>query len=495
VLSTEATKSRSAGASGAGAKLSELSRHALFITRDASTYQRIVRVSPPFPGTNQLGAVATGLADHQIGLFDVSSTGAPKARGRIELPKEAADLDVYPTGPDSFQLAYCNAFELWLAKLGRQGTAVEPELVYTVPHDESSGATSRPELRAIRQLTPGFVLAISNLPKAAGVVLQAIRLPSPKNDKARLAVSERLPKSVHKATALTVRSLSPPETPGAKTGDVQYTIAIASHDGSILLYTLEHNSVQTIDVLVHLTLVRVLKDVHPLAITGLALSPFAPPAKATSRVQVIKLASISVSNTVAVHTIPLRKFIDRSVPLRKGGPPRPVRYVVATKTSRFAITPLVFVLTVIVLIMAIVGQVFLEMYGHSRPVLHAHKFLPSWHGTLRSPAGLSNEFLAGLVGDVKAQPGDRIVLREEAVTPADGEKSASAPAGQIQADVHDEEVHGPAKVWEELPPKQREAWKRRLKSAGHWAEGMGDSVFKGILFGELAGAVGRAVAG
>ena len=95
-----------------------------------------------------------------------------------------------------------------------------------------------------------------------------------------------------------------------------------------------------------------------------------------------------------------------------------------------------------------------------------------------------------------AAGGAPIVLRADAVSPAapgaDG-KLDDVPV--VQADVHDEAVHGPAAAWEDLSPKQKAAWKDRLREAGHWAEGMGDSVFKGILFGELAGAVGRAVAG
>jgi len=68
---------------------------------------------------------------------------------------------------------------------------------------------------------------------------------------------------------------------------------------------------------------------------------------------------------------------------------------------------------------------------------------------------------------------------------------------EVSARVHDEETDGPhgGKTWDELEHQQKEAWKRKLKDAGHWTEGMGETVFKGVLFGELAGAVGQAVAG
>ena len=35
----------------------------------------------------------------------------------------------------------------------------------------------------------------------------------------------------------------------------------------------------------------------------------------------------------------------------------------------------------------------------------------------------------------------------------------------------------------------------RLKKAGHWSEGMGETIFKGILFSELAGVVGGMMGG
>lgn len=67
----------------------------------------------------------------------------------------------------------------------------------------------------------------------------------------------------------------------------------------------------------------------------------------------------------------------------------------------------------------------------------------------------------------------------------------------METHVHDEEKQGKheAKTWEELPRDQKEGWKRRLSDAGHWAEEMGESVLKGVLFSELAGVVGEAVRG
>jgi len=77
-----------------------------------------------------------------------------------------------------------------------------------------------------------------------------------------------------------------------------------------------------------------------------------------------------------------------------------------------------------------------------------------------------------------------------------GEKG-SADAGDVKLWVYNEKVHGPhgGKTWEQLGHKQKEAWKQKLKSAGHWAEDMGETLLKGVVFGELGGAVGQAIGG
>jgi len=355
-------------------------------------------------------------------------------------------------------------------------------LVYTIPHDTRTGA-ARPSFRAIRFLTPLFAIALANLPGDGGVVLQGLRLPSPKNDKARLAVAANLPRSMSKGTGMAVRNLSLPPTPPAKLGDTQFVIAVAGRDGSIAVFTLEQKSVHSVDMLYDLLPVRIIKEVHPL-ITDLAFSVFTPP-KTTGRPQFIKLASVSATCTAAVHSIPLKKFVDRSTPVRKGGPPRPVRYVVGVKSQRPSATPVIATVTIIVLLMAFLGQIYLESYGFTRPVLHAHKFMPAWTGARPLP---QDPVASGWLFDLKAEHGDGIVVREEVVASGAGPR-------QIQIDaVHDEEVHGPARTWDDLQPKEKKAWREKLKAAGHWGEQMGESVFKGILFGEMAGAVGRAAA-
>ncbi|KAM5351241.1 hypothetical protein ACJ41O_003964 [Fusarium nematophilum] len=485
-LAIEQSKARaSAGTKTPDAKVSEVSRAALFANPDPDTYQRLLRRAGP------MGAAATAMCkEPQLAVFEASG-GAPKLRGVLELPREAEDLDIVQIGDNQFQVAFCYKYDLYLVNIGKENS--DPELVYTMPDDHGE----RPVFRSIRYLSPNFLLAAANLPKRNGVVLQGFRLPYAGHDKARLAVNARIPRKIS-ATGLAVANLSPPASPGAPLGETQFIVAVAGNDSSISLFTVEATAGASLELLSKLWPLYTLRDVHSGGITGVAFSTFVTP-KTHVRQQFIKLASISMQKTVAVHSIPLTKHVDKA-PRNKKGPPRPVRYVTALKARGPSSRPVAITLAIIALIIAIIGQAVLEVYGIQPPILNAQKFVPSWHGTLRTPdhapaAFLADEFIAKLAGRdaAKIDAGETLVVYEGEATPAtaDGEDTV----GKLQLDVHEPSVHGPGKTWEELGEKQKEAWKARLKEAGAWTQGMGESVFKGILFGELAGAVGRAVGG
>lgn len=89
----------SAPAKAKAGDIQELSRTALFKTGDKEAYQRVMRISAPYDGSKQVGAVATGTSkDPQIALFDLPTWKNPKAapalRGVLEVAKEAMDMDI-----------------------------------------------------------------------------------------------------------------------------------------------------------------------------------------------------------------------------------------------------------------------------------------------------------------------------------------------------------------------------------------------------------------
>lgn len=488
-LAIETSKGRSnSGAKATEVKVSELSRSALFANPDEASYQRLIRVS------GGAGAAASAFSkDPQIAIFDTTGT-TPKPKGVLELPKDAEAIDIIQTADNEFLLVYCYKYDLYLAKIGKGHD--EPQLIYTISEDEPQ----RPSFRSLRFLTPNFVLALANLPNRSGAVLQAFRLPSPGHEKARIAVAARIPRKIM-ATSLAVTNVSPPPTANAPIGDAQFIIAVGGQDSSISLYTMSHRSASKIELLYDLFQLYTLNNVHEADnISGLAFSTFVVP-KSTTRPQAIKLASISLQSSIAVHSIPLKKFVD-STPRNKNAPPRPPRYVIAMKSkgsgqTRTAIT----LFTVSVVILAIVGQVIMSRYGHYRFSFFGRPMGgPAPIINLRSPDHQPDyfhqqQFLSKVVGSSNQVPeGETMVLYEAAHPPAAAEQGGEA-VKKIQVDVHDAEVHGKGKTWDQLEAEQQIAWKQRLYDAGAWTQHMGENVFRGVLFGELAGAVGQAVGG
>ncbi|KAK4114019.1 hypothetical protein N656DRAFT_777142 [Canariomyces notabilis] len=527
VLAAELPSKAKAGA--AGPNITELSRSALLSSTDLEAYQRVLRISPPFTGSKQVGAVATGTIgrakDAQIAIFDVPPAGsnnpAPSLRGKVELVKEAMDVDVLQTSDEDYQLIYCDDYDIYAMNISKTDTT-GPHCIFTMPHDESSGAKARPSFRCIRYLTTTFVLAVANLPNAGGAVLQGFRLPRPsdmgkeeeaaagKRGKARLAISAHLPRSITRATGLAVRNLSPPPSPSARQGDTQFVVAVTGQDSSITVYTVEHqtSSVSDVNLITKLHPVTTLKAVHQGPISGIAFSHFIPPPKPSSsssapptRAPHLKLASVgSMANTLVVHSLPLKKVTPANLPR---GPPRPPRYVLGLKSHGPSPRDLIIFSAVVFATLALLLQGLLEVKGLARPLIGARNFTPvSWHAEpayrshhdrLISEKGKDGSLFADYrarsaqLATTKGQEdGDGGLVVLHAGGEGDGDDSVSVH-------VHDEEKHGQARRWDDMGRAQKEAWKERLKKAGHWGEEMGEAVFKGVLFGEIAGVVGAMV--
>ncbi|KAK3333984.1 hypothetical protein B0T19DRAFT_383060 [Cercophora scortea] len=536
-------KPKGKAASGGGPKITELSRSSLFSSKDPDAYQRVLRLSPAFAGSSspQLGAAATGLSkDPQIALFSIPpGSAAPIPRGVLELTKEAMDLDLIQTSSDAWQLVYCDDYEIYTLDIGTSTTSAEaPRLVFTMPHDSATGSP-RPTFRAIRYLTPTFVLAVTNRPQSGGVILQGFRLPKEPGleAKARLAVSAHLPSHVKRTTGMAVRNLSPRASAETKQGATQFVIAVPGQDSSVTVYTLDHQTQGDIALVNNLYPVKTLRNVHPSAISGVVFSQFTPPTPTTStststststteRVQYIKLASIgSMGNTVVVHSIPLKKVVSNNT-----SKTQQQRYVVALKGTNPMTSGLLLFMAIGVLVMAIVGQGLLEIKGvSSRTVVGARYWTPaSWHENwgrryiherghgqkyetvpvMQTPSGADgaqagsggggsgsrflDEHLAGLGLELGLGSGERIVFLH-----TEGEGEGNGKEGGVRVEKHEEGKEGDetpkGRAWEELPDAQKEAWREKLKKAGHWGEEMGETIFKGVLFGEIGGLVGALV--
>ncbi|EHK97093.1 hypothetical protein M7I_7236 [Glarea lozoyensis 74030] len=510
-------------------KITETSRSILFKGADPDTYQRLLRLSKPFPNQVQLGAVATGLTkDPEIVLFDTSSTTPPKSRGAVRGGREAVDLDFLQTGDSEYQFAYCDIFDVFLKKITSTVSDEEPQTIYKTPASRSTERVTVPQFRALRWLTKDSLLMLTNIHSNGGAVLQLLRLPPSGKGECRVARSHRLPPRITKASALAVCNLTPPLSPSAPQDYTQFVIAVAAQDMSVSLFKLDLQAEVGVTLFSKIKPFRTFKDVHPYQITGLTFSNFEPPAHpVTARTppQNLKLASVGVSNTVVVHTIPLFP-----VPLSvKRGQSKTPRYVVALPSSAVVVGLSVALITLGVLLASIFIQTILEIRGAVPNYINARHHIPL---VIQEAIGKPYSFPEGYDGSSRASnqpvlsgrrghlgqpteetdpplPGADIVsdpvrLAEllQNIQKNDGDDTAQkyfitehgeSPDG-INAHLHDEAVHS-GHSWEDLTQEQRVKWQQKLKDAGYWAEDMGETILKGIVFGTLGGMVGQAVGG
>lgn len=539
----------------AGKKTTPLSRASLFRTKihkpapgqKIDTYQRILRLSP-WRGADspRIAAIATGLAPSgEIVLFD-ATTPTPQESdvlGRIRLGdgEEAEDVDIIDLDGEEkgkkngkrFKVAYTNGVDVFTFEIDssrRSNASPEVRCVYTVPFpDYYAKNKARPRFRALRFLSPTALLLLQNAPDRGGCELVVLSLPSSSSSPSSgdgafgtIIRRRKLRRMMKIGLGLDVCNL------GANPdGERQFIVAVSGNDQSIEVLTLEYspknrrynrNNYGGYDKLRPYT---VLRDVHPFSMTKLCFSTFTPPAypvTGTVRPQSVKLASVSMGNTVVVHTLPLSPF--PSVHTRE---PRYVLVVPGHPQAwETAYSGLVALL--IVAIGCFLLQAFTEIRGGVPPYLGATEWLPP---RIREMVARPYMFENGLPGryledrlahapetqgqtpEVKMRRTLRDILaaRRAAGAVDLATESAAPPAIVVHHDdtaisVHvasqggDEAViaRETARRWEDLQPEERESWKRRLVEAGQWAVEEGEEILKGVLFAEVAGAVEGLVA-
>jgi hypothetical protein len=509
------------GEKAATSKISELSRSALFDGTEKETYQRLIRLSKPFPGSAQFGATATafGSKGEEVVLFDTtgSPSAAPKIRGRIQVDIEAEDVDVIQTGKDEFLFAYCTKYDIFIKTISSKTDSSEPRRI--TPAMAEHETQTKPVFRSLRFLSPEFLLMLTNLHGRKGAVMQVLRLPASDRNKISQAARTKLPSQVRQATGLAVCNLSPRTSPSDEQGFAQLVIAVAGHDMSVSLYTMEFQRHGPLAMATQPKLLQRLKDVHPFQITGLALSNFISPTESKSS-QDIKLATISAGNTVTVHTIPL-------IPLPKSSPP----IYIVSGTTESIFTPSVILTILATLAFAFFAQMALEVRGSSPALFGLSKHIapdvaewlrvshpipnavfgtpkPTISSTISTTTSIftpthaesEDQSFASLLEALISQqaeqssPGGKspvIVIREHHLDPSAEGGTSTNRKSSIKADLHDEDVHGPhgGKMWEDLTSEERERWTKKLKDAGYWAEGYLETIMKEVFWGVVGEAV------
>ncbi|KAI9764286.1 MAG: hypothetical protein M1840_008577 [Geoglossum simile] len=458
---------------------------------DKDVYQRITRLSPlrrvgsAHRPPRQLAAIATGFSP--VGEILLLSSVQPNlVRGRINLGKlEAADIDILEAGSQEFQVAYCTDHEVNLCAISAQLMAkardkpVAARLVYerlsVIP------GRGRPTFRALRFLTPSLVLLLLNLPGRCGAELLVLQVED--QDKGHVILQKRLHSSMKAGACLDVAILRQGGK-GEADGDQQFVIAVAGQDISLEILTLDYSAQAGLGKFRTFSIIR---NVHPHQMTKICFSQFvpangAPPKPSEVGPETLKLASVSMGNTVVIHTLPLSVIHHKS---------RPPRYVLTRPRRSRTAQAVLSILLVVVALAAIAIQV---LRGGSPPILGITRIAPGFreHTTephvintdKGSPVPQSIGYLKSLLDQDDGEKSPKtIVIREDDET-------------EVRADVHTgEEAAKGAKKWEELEEHQKEGWKKKLAEAGQWVAGEGEAILKGVFFAELGGAIGGAVGG
>ena len=491
----------------------------------SDSYQRVLRASPiKSPNEARLAVIASGLArENEIIAFQPVSNARSSTVdeiSRISLGKtEAEDVDVTPVKRVGHLLAYCTSKSVFIQQLpNTKGSKIEePVKVY-------ENTSSQASFRALRLLTPKHVLLLQNLPGGTGAELLVLRIDQ-ENSSGRITLQKRLSK-VKKAVGLDICALS--ENPS---GEKQFVIAVSDNTASIEILTIEYTPSTGLKAFRPCT---VLRSVHPGLLTRLTFSNFIGPSLPVSKdtlPQSIRLASVGVEGTIVVHTLHLSPY-----PPEKNDNPR---YVLNVPGSSVAAQN-VFSICMAILIIGLAAfllQATLEVKGAVPLTLGAPNWLsPSWRDRLYKPYSvLANETTADTipqaVSDAIAAINPSADTMPSALTSAiDAIKSAPShitipsvdlaqarlidlvssntqletPKAVVIRDTGPDlstEIHHDVdavkekalKKWEDLSEKQQRGWKQKLVDAGHWVEDQGETVLKGVFFGELAGVVAAGV--
>ncbi|KAL4883084.1 hypothetical protein BJY04DRAFT_206677 [Aspergillus karnatakaensis] len=503
-----------------------LSQESLFRTvagpkGTTDTYQRITRLSPwKDEGASRVGAITTGLASSGEIVFFNAHTTKPSEKdviGRIRLKsgEEAEDIDIASQHEEKslFTVAYTNGTEVFTCRISpetRSNAAPEVKCVYS-PLTGANDKGPRPRFRAVRFLSPTTLLLLQNAPERKGAELVLLDLRSAASQ-ATITRRYKLRKSIKIGLGLDVCNL------GADSeGRQQSMIAVSGSDQSLEVLTLENTSRGYSRFRVYTTL----RDVHPFSMTRICFSPFTPPPHPVTPEtppQYVKLASVSMGNTVVVHTFALSPTPPSSrnprYVLVRPGESDVLTGIFGTLTSALSIALVIFLL-----------QAFTEIRGVMPPYLGISTYLPpdirdaiavpynvppplpsplspitesqlTTQGISAEPEVIGPE--PQLLQDIIPESGPSLLiscnpsnneLRIEPHSPNPAsklEEEGSKTAQESYSLESDSTLHS-ARQWTDLSAEDRLSWKTHLINSGLWdqQEDEDESILQGIFFREL----------
>lgn len=513
------------------------------------TYQRLLRLSPyKAPELPRIGAIATGLAPAgEIILFNATShpqTSDVIGRIRLGNGEEAEDIDIIELEDGKFLVAYTDGTDVYTFEVSpsrRSNTAPEVKTVFTIPKT----LPKRSKYRALRFLSPTAILLLQNTIDRTASELSILSIPA--KGSGTIVRRKKLRKSIKIGLSLDVVNFGE-----GQNHERQYFIALAGSDQSIETLVLDYLPNKGYG---SLQVYSTLNDVHPFSMTKVCFSHYRPPSypvTANTPPQYVKLASISLGNTVVVHTFPLSP--QRTLAGRETSSPR-----YALKAPGHSETLDTIFTTLVALLVVAISCFFLQAFTEIRGLTPSYLGATSW-----LPERVRDSIARPYLGDIIAAEGivPQVATTASSIAAAISTSAPSIITGHHLRDLlharktssretqledsssiidtmidsletptpsppliikhnpdedsiyaqhheheHDEdstadesssssiEEKHQVRKWEDLLPEQRERWRHHLSEAGHWALGEGEQVLRGIFFGEIGGVLAAAAGG
>ena len=517
-----------------------LSKAALF-TPPTSTnakkegYQRLLRLSPVQRSASsvpnkRIGVVASSLAgdENEIVIFSATSNKPDNPRDiiqRIPLHKgqEANDIDIFDQGNGQFRVAYCLNNDVYVQTLrydfgGRRSLDKEAHRLhaYTVPFPDLNEKKGRPKISRLRWLSPLHILLLVNKPNKKGAELQVLHLYED-GSAGSIMFRKTFPRHVQAGADMDVALLDADDK-----GAYQAVVAVAAMDVSLTVLTIDYygdqggighfSSFATYHKVRPPSLQKLLDSyehaqVHDNSITKVVFSPFFKPETSSGKKpgpQYLRLATTSLGNSIDVETFELYPISKKEKS----------RYALQNARSR-AVTDVAQYIAVamIVAAMALVLQGFLDPEGHLTKGIIPESIRNS-AGRMRAPGVVGHAKNAAKLNDAgspaaKATHRLRDLLHlhgrsGEEPDVADSGKALvvhhdSEADGTLSTEVHEGEhdvvkKHTEAKRWEELEEHEQHWWREKLVDAGMWTIEEGETILKGIFFGQAGALIGRVAA-
>lgn len=437
-------------------------------------------------------------------------------------------MDIVNLDKGKFKVAYTNGVDVFTCQIGsrtKSNTSPDVSCVYSTPLPAKG--VGKPKFRILRFLSPTTLLLLQNSPDRSGCELMILQLPASSDKKpARITQRRKLHGTMKIGLGMDICNL------GTNLENQQQSIiAVSGSDLSIEILTIEYDPRQGYSKPKPYT---VLREVHPFSMTKIVFSNFIPPPHpVTPEVgpQSVKLASVSMGNTVVIHTFNLSPYPP---------PSRHPRYVLSkpglsdTWQTFFSGSSAILVLAFVCFLL----QAFAEIRGATEPWLGAVNWLPgnirqavarpymfqppknayyaddplsslypSSSSIIAAPTHTHESTSTNLPATDAVHPHKpsslRDILRSRRETGAIDLASETAPqppsvivrseGSEILIETEDTvspDIRESILAWEELGEEERTAWMERLIESGHWAVEESESILKGVLFGTYSGFVG-----